>query len=93
MNSRGCNPRGTRANTEPTLQGSNPGAADEEFGPFRAGAVIAWPTVGCRPRLFTLKPSGFRRGWPLAGGKLRTLSTLAAGSGLPKRFYGVKLLP
>ena len=60
MNSRGCNPRGTRANTEPTLQGSNPGVADQEFGPFRAAAAIARPTVGGRLRLFTLKPFGFR---------------------------------
>ena len=34
--------------------------AGGEFGPSRAGRHFARPTVGCRPRLFTLKPSGYR---------------------------------
>jgi hypothetical protein len=57
--SRGCNPRWASSNGIPTLQGSNHGAVGKEFGPFRAGGLIVRPTVGCCPRLFTLKPAGF----------------------------------
>jgi len=66
MNSRGCHPRWTHSNENPTRPGSNPGAVGREFGPVRADDLVARPTVGCRPRLVTWKPSGFRSSESLA---------------------------
>ena len=66
MNSRGCNPRWAGSNEHATLEGSNDEGGGQAFGPFRADDIVALPTVGLRPRLFTLKPCGFPRSEPLA---------------------------
>ena len=71
VNSRGCNPRFVRPGQSATLKGSNwRRCAGLGFGPCRAGRLTAPASVGCRPRLFTWKPFGFRKALPLACTKL-----------------------
>ena len=55
-----ANPRLAATNSSAIPEGANNGEwrGRREFGPFRAGDVLARLTVGWRPRLFTFGPAG-----------------------------------